>query len=448
MSIVEELRDFSKLVKETRKAKLSAEEHEKAIELIRNNVLDPSADFTGVLDAMDAIPPLVVGDVVGVVWLEMPEERKTLFLRWSARRDGERNIRRMAFVAASLLAHDPKASFSLLERLLPQDDSAARSQELRQALRVSFLGNGNVKLQQLCSPTLSDGGVVRVCRALLESLEKSVPWTRHNAISQITAEIVSRGNPRGDSGRLTLLSLLEKEVKTWPPEMQRQFADSVRPTAPIVADLFPTLRQSVSSVATEETKGTPASTPITSVLPSSDQNISQIGVQNLLAQLERRTAHFKSELDLFSTLQKVVQQFDHLQSDAKQTDELRARASQLSERLQATEGARAAAFERIVSLEQQVTTTQQQVQQTSADLDNARQERNQLLAQVKAHAEVAIEQFKNRLGANLSRLVSDLPAKQAELSPASGQVLLRQYHQFLDKLEEQGIAVRPRGENQ
>jgi DNA repair exonuclease SbcCD ATPase subunit len=153
------------------------------------------------------------------------------------------------------------------------------------------------------------------------------------------------------------------------------------------------------------------------------------------------------ELELFSTLQQIVQEFKRLQVDAVQASELKVRVQQLSERLQAVEGARAAAFERITSLEQQVSTTEQLVQQASADLNAAKQEGSQLLAQVKAHAEVEIEQFKNRLGGNLSRLVGDLPAKQSELSPASSQVLLRQYHQFLDKLEEQGIRVRPRGDN-
>jgi chromosome segregation ATPase len=229
--------------------------------------------------------------------------------------------------------------------------------------------------------------------------------------------------------------------------MQRQFAESVQVTAPTVADLFPTFRRSAPSPVPDEAKGMPVSTPTTTVLPSSDQNISQVGVRNLLDHIERRIAHFRSELELFSSFHQVVQEFNRIQSDAEHAGELKLKVEQLSERLQAIEAARAAAFERIVGLEQQVATTQQQVQQTSADLENARKERDQLLAQVKAHAEVAIEQFKNRLGANLSRLVGDLPAKQSELSPASSQVLLRQYHQFLDKLEEQGIAVRPRGEN-
>lgn len=146
----------------------------------------------------------------------------------------------MAFVSASLLAHDPKASISLLERLVPQDDSASRSQELRQALRASFLIKSDVKLQNLCSPTPSEPLVIRICRAFLECLDKTVPWAQHNAISQITAEIIGRGNPRSDSARLALISGLERELKTWPVELQRKFVNDIETTAPAVSELFPT----------------------------------------------------------------------------------------------------------------------------------------------------------------------------------------------------------------
>src|SRR5207253_10078010 len=96
--VEEELHRFSKRLKEKKKTRLSKEEHEKAIELLKNSVLDREADFTGVLEAMDSMPSVVVGDVTGIVWDEIPEERKILFLRWASRRDGEKSLRRIAFV--------------------------------------------------------------------------------------------------------------------------------------------------------------------------------------------------------------------------------------------------------------------------------------------------------------------------------------------------------------
>jgi len=448
MADAEELHRFSKRLKEKKKTRLSTEEHESAIELLKNSVLDREADFTGVLEAMDSMPSVVIGDLTGIIWDEIPEERRILFLRWATRRDGEKSLRRMAFVSASLLAHDPKVSISLLERLVPQDDSASRSQELRQALRASFLIKRDVKLQNLSSPTLSEPIVIRTCRAFLECLDKTVPWAQHNTISQITAEIIGRGNPRSDSARLTLTSALESELKTWPVELQRKFVNDIETTAPAVAELFPTLRHGEPAVDKAGGKSVQTSGQSSPIFENADVKMSQPGIRNLTDNIEKRIEQLRLDLQLYSELWKIVGDFDRLQASAMQADELKAQVQQLSERLQAVEGARVAAVERIGSLEREVTNSHLQLQQVASDSDSTKQERDQLIAQVKAHAEVEIEQFKNRLGGNLSRLVGDLPAKNAELSPASSQVLLRQYHQFLDKLEEQGVRVRPRRESQ
>lgn len=71
MADVEELHRFSKPLKEKKKTRLSNEEHESAIELLKNSVLDREADFTGVLEAMDSMPSVVIGDLTGIVWDEI-----------------------------------------------------------------------------------------------------------------------------------------------------------------------------------------------------------------------------------------------------------------------------------------------------------------------------------------------------------------------------------------
>ena len=48
MADAEELHRFSKRLKEKKKTRLSTEEHESAIELLKNSVLDREADFTGI----------------------------------------------------------------------------------------------------------------------------------------------------------------------------------------------------------------------------------------------------------------------------------------------------------------------------------------------------------------------------------------------------------------
>jgi septal ring factor EnvC (AmiA/AmiB activator) len=71
-------------------------------------------------------------------------------------------------------------------------------------------------------------------------------------------------------------------------------------------------------------------------------------------------------------------------------------------------------------------------------------ERKRLGQQIAANATGRIEEFKNRLGLNLSRLVVDLPDAGMSVSSELGKVLLLQFHQFLDALGQEGIETRPR----
>jgi hypothetical protein len=81
-------------------------------------------------------------------------------------------------------------------------------------------------------------------------------------------------------------------------------------------------------------------------------------------------------------------------------------------------------------------------------LDQTRSEREaekkHLSQQISANAAGRIDEFRNRLGLVLARLVVDLPQKDAPVSAELGRVLLLQFHQFLDALRHEGIETRPR----
>ncbi len=70
---------------------------------------------------------------------------------------------------------------------------------------------------------------------------------------------------------------------------------------------------------------------------------------------------------------------------------------------------------------------------------DAETERKRLGQQISANASGRITEFKNRLGLSLSRLVVDLPSKEAQVNVELGKVLLLQFHQFLDALRQEGI---------
>jgi chromosome segregation ATPase len=81
------------------------------------------------------------------------------------------------------------------------------------------------------------------------------------------------------------------------------------------------------------------------------------------------------------------------------------------------------------------------LEQVKQDAEN---ERRRLALQISANATGRLDEFKNRLGFHLSRLVVDLPDKTTPVSAELGKVLLLQFHQFLDALREEGIETLSR----
>ena len=69
---------------------------------------------------------------------------------------------------------------------------------------------------------------------------------------------------------------------------------------------------------------------------------------------------------------------------------------------------------------------------------HAENERKRLAQQISA-TNGRIEEFKNRVGLALSRLVIDLPGKETPVTAEVGKILLLQFHQFLDALRQEGI---------
>jgi hypothetical protein len=74
---------------------------------------------------------------------------------------------------------------------------------------------------------------------------------------------------------------------------------------------------------------------------------------------------------------------------------------------------------------------------------HAEDERQRLGQQISLNAAGRIEEYKTRLALSLTRLVRDLPARNAPVSEELGRILLLQFHQFLDALRVEGIDVQP-----
>ena len=74
--------------------------------------------------------------------------------------------------------------------------------------------------------------------------------------------------------------------------------------------------------------------------------------------------------------------------------------------------------------------------------ENMEIQRQRLTQQITANASGRVEEFKNNLALVLSRLIRDLPARDAHLTADVGNIVFLQFHQFLDALDGQGVKIR------
>ena len=170
--------------------------------------------------------------------------------------------------------------------------------------------------------------------------------------------------------------------------------------------------------------------------------------QDLAGRIDERIAQIPSELDLFRSLQMLLRQHaDERQADKLREDELAKTKAALDDIRSALD---AANRERDLSREEarrekaRAEGLEAKLTQFAQDTED---ERRRLGQQISANASGRIEEFKNRLGSSLSRLVKDLPAARTDVSPELGKVLLLQFHQFLEALRQEGVSVRAGAES-
>jgi chromosome segregation ATPase len=165
-------------------------------------------------------------------------------------------------------------------------------------------------------------------------------------------------------------------------------------------------------------------------------------LSNIEDQLDSRVAAISRDVEflrqLGAAMAEIKNQYRSLQTElafakdhAAQSSERAGRASELNR-----------------SLESQLQEEAAKVSELTKLLDQTRSEREaekkHLSQQISANAAGRIDEFRNRLGLVLARLVVDLPQKEASVSAELGRVLLLQFHQFLEALRHEGIETRPR----
>jgi hypothetical protein len=433
MTQLEELTDLAAQIRKRRKTKLPEAEFHSATSLATAVLKDASVDLTTVLETLDTFPAPVIAETAKQCWDDLTPQRRAVFVRWISRREGDRAPKRIIYSAARILGHDSATSVELLSGVIPQNENL--SQEMKADLRRAFAADRGADLALLTSSQLSQESVGRFFHALLQSLDMQTPFASKVAVTKAAMQVAARRRI-SDPVFVSIVSAVDSQVRTWPSDARTEFARYLQSVSP---DLMGSLHFEVAT--TDSTVKPPAvldrtktEVPLepTHAPPSRD-------VSNWLLQ---RINNTKSELDVLLKLQERLREVDSLVTLRERVDCLERELRHKSELLDA-EIAKVADFHRkLLTVETDKQRLEAEATTKNTELGLAREESSRLGAQITAHENIAVDEFKNRLGATLSKLITDLPDRSAEINVDRSQFLLRQYHQFIDMLESNGVAVR------
>ena len=442
MTDFEELKELASKVKKQRKTHLPEEEFNVATSLAAGALKDTAVDLTALLETLASFPPAVIAETANRSWDEMPPERKAIFVRWIGRREGERAPKRIIYAASRILGHDAGTAIELLGGVLPHNDNL--SQEMRGDLRRAFGNDRAADLALLVSPNLNQEVVGRFFRAIFQSIDSQTSFVMKSALAKAAVRVAERRNT-ADPLFISMVSAIDSQLRSWPTDARDEFAQHVQSVAPA---LIPHLH--LQSLLRVETQSKPTGVEIigqavngvTEHPKSDDSGDKKPRTADIGSWLSQRIRNTKQELDALLKFEQHFQDISSVERLEERLDTVERELQHKSELL-AVEIARATELsDKLRHVEDEKRHLESELARRTTELGLAREENGSLGAQITAHSNTAVAEFKNRLGATLSKLIMDLPERAADMDFERSRFLLRQYHQFIDMLESNGIAVR------
>jgi hypothetical protein len=467
------LEELERLSAEARskKGRMDADSRKQAAALLQLIWTDPAQDPSATLPYLPDLKAEALADAIAQSWPKMDGERRSLFERWLPDPATERDIRRLAFLIGGVLATDPATAIRWLRRLVPPDRKGP-TKETRQHLAAGVLDT-NLELSGVALETSAPNETLRLYAILWSVATDSAFAVPTMARVRLARAIVAFGRKQDrapkDSALEHLYSQIRAESASWPTALRNEFelpgegtehGISAQPDA-LVVPPDGTRRADVTADRPEPVTvaETPGSIDASSeglaraaASPSSSLGSAKAGPESLktiekpsdlASGLNARIAGLPAELSLLHGIKAELRRY----AEEKQTHELRQQElEEIKREVTELRSALSAAIHERDSGREDLLRERARAQDLAAKLsqlaENAETERRRLAQQISANASGTLEEYKNRLGYSLSRLVRDLPAKHAEVSPELGKILLLQFHQFLDALRQDGIAVR------
>lgn len=492
MTAIEELRELASAA-ERKRGQLDAAQRKQAAACVAALLRDPPEESGMLLMVLEQIPSEALADGMATGWAVAPPALKTALRRWLDRHDSDRTTRRLVLTAAAILTSDPVVGVDLLDHALPP--KRPPSQELKRYLRDAFFGHAPVKLESLEDANVVPRPAARLLGALWQSLDPSVPAGYRFSLAEACLRLVTRYKLADDATGQQLLVAVRKDRVTWPSELQQQLSAmenelSARaapseagasaggapvPTGvdasvisqtpagevPPAAAAYPAAASSAAGSEISPLSGTPlAASPKPTSLPaelpaavavsppaaSAGQQAAAESVAKLGALVTEELVRIERQAAILRAVQRLLSEQTAMHAAREELERLRERYRALNLQLREQKRREESLFKRLRAVEQAAAEQTEYSAELSARLKaseaNGKREREELLAHIQANSAVEVDNFRNRLAGNLRKLIGDLPERSAEISQASGQLLLRQYHQFIDMLEEDGVPVR------
>lgn len=425
--------DFKTLVASVRKKKgrMDAIERQKGAELIAAMLNDPEQDTKEMLVLAEEIQSEAVADGIGLAWPQMPAERRVQVRRWIPAAQTERAQRRVALLATKLAETDGATALELLDGLIPDHRP---NKELKQLIINSLFADGRViQFDNLAKASVLPRVSSRVFTALAALAFEATSGIEHMPrylLSLAIVSFVASQNLVRNTDGADLLSKVVIEVERWPRGLRDQFEGWLKNTQPeLLPEFFPLTRSSTP-------RRDPEKTAEVQFGPAKDIPVAETAKATVDQYLEGRANSLAAELELLSRVRTSLAENQNEQQ--RQIDARKSRESELNNRV-----AELRAF--CTSLEETLASTTDRIKQLEQELQIERREKEteheKLTRQIAANAHGRVSEFQNQVALTLARYMVDLPSKETVVSPELGRVLLLQFHQLIDVLNELGIKL-------
>jgi hypothetical protein len=421
------------LAARAKKGRMDVASRDKASALLASIWADSLIDPAPTLRVLEDLKAEAIAEALRSCWPQMDSNRKNIFRKWVPAPSSEKSYRRLTFLVARVIEVDGATALHWLGLLIPRGRKSL-SKESRETLASILFGEKVLSFDTLVREADSAAELLRICAVLFDitadpNLSVSA-MTRSRLASSILGYLAAPDAPKDTLAISDLRAKITADAKKWPPPLREQ-------VIPADKGSLDALAASPPVDAIPDAQPATAAGPEPIALALGPVGPLQEELPRLERELSNRISGMVREVDLLRHVHKCIAK---LVEAAERLEVQREAAIRELQRVQ--ESLRLAECERDRA---KVDSTReiQRANVLAAALEqlkvDAETERKRLGQQISANASGRIVEFKNRLGLNLSRLVVDLPSKEAQVSAELGKVLLLQFHQFLDALRQDGI---------